>query len=410
MLRSSSSSSESEKAPRILWPGNRRPVMVLLDDPTPCRNPAWHEFPDQGQIAVVPNSFTERFADLIDRTGAAGKFSVIPSPGARGRIDQGLPDISSEELAGFLRLVQERIAPRWDISPEMITHNKAMDLTTWQPVAEREDAWAAHQDEQTLTAYISRALQMLRNVGLEPNGVTSPWQFGIEVEDAYANAIVTALREVCGVKVGWYFLHAVASPPPVPPVVKRLDVQTRTALVSLISASAGPGVHDFAWPTQRGEPAEIDALLTADLASGRLAELYAAGSPILFHTHWQSLFSNGTGAGLDALGELFARINRWGEHIRWTPARELAAYAAAREATQMESGAGRLTSEAPFACNEFTLRIPIPSDTTALYRNGTRLEEVPNVEILTAEDTWTRLQGEAMVCVPLTDGMELEWR
>lgn len=397
-------------APRILWPGNRCPVTVLLDDPTPCRNPAWHEFPDQGNVAVVPNRFTERFADLIECTGAAGKFSVVPSPGARGRIDQGLPGVSEEDLAGFLRIVGERIAPRWDISPEMITHNKAMDLTSWTPLAEREDAWAVHQDRQTLTDYISCALEMLRAVGLQPNGVTSPWQFGIEVEDAYADAIGTALRQVCGVQVGWYFLHAVASPSPVPPVVKRLNVPAKTALVSLISASAGPGVHDFAWPTQRGEPAALDALLTADLTTGRLAELYATRSPILFHTHWQSLFSNGTGAGLDALGELFTRINKWGKHIRWSPARELAAYAAAREATRIQVVENRITMQGPIACSEFTMAVPIPDGATTLYRGGRRLEEVVGAVILTAEDTWTRWQGEAMVCVPLPDRTELEWR
>jgi hypothetical protein len=398
------------QAPTVLWAGNRRPVTVLLDDPTPCRNPAWHEFPDAGNVAVVPNSFTASFADLIDRTGAAGKFSVIPSPGAKGRIDQGLPGVSQEDLDGFLRLVRERIAPRWDISPEMITHNKAMDLATWHPLPQREDVWAAEQDEQTLTRYISLALQMLRNVGLEPNGVTSPWQFGIEVEDAYARAVATALRDVCGVNVGWYFLHANNSPPPVPPVVKQLNAQERTALVSLVSASAGPGVHDFAWPTQAGRPAEVDALVSADLGSGRLAELYRAGSPITFHTHWQSLFSNGTGAGLAALGELFDRINRWGDHIRWTSAREMAAYAAARQATRIATGSDRLTFHAPFACREFTVSVPLPAGVHTIYRNGEPVTEVPSADVLVEEGTWTRLNGEAMVCVALTDGMELELR
>ncbi|HZS94603.1 MAG TPA: hypothetical protein VFA78_07390, partial [Chloroflexota bacterium] len=349
--------------PRILWPGNRRPVCVLLDDPTPCRNPAWHEFPEQGNVAVVPNSFTERFADLIDRTGAAGKFSVIPSPGAKGRIDQGLPGIAPDELAGFIGLVRDRIAPRWDISPEMITHNKAMDLETWQPLEEREDVWGAHQDEETLTRYISRALELLRNVGLEPNGVTSPWQFGIEIEDTYVKAIERALRDVCNVKLGWYFLHVDDSLPPATAVPKRLDAQAQTALVSLISGSAGPGVHDFAWPTQRGQPAETDALLSSDRSTGRLAEIFSTHEPMLFHTHWQSLFSNGSGAGLAALGVLFDRINGWGDQIRWTPARELATYAAAREATRIDAEGNRLRFEAPFACREFTVSVAQPAGT-----------------------------------------------
>ena len=81
------------------------------------------------------------------------------------------------------------------------------------------------------------------------------------------------------------------------------------------------GHYDFAWRTQFGEPAEIDVLLTADGTSGRLVELFAHDSTLAFHTHWQSLFSNGSGTGLDAFGRLIERINRtWGDRIRWTPA------------------------------------------------------------------------------------------
>src|SRR4051794_9428101 len=157
---------------QVHWPENRVPVTVLLDDPTPCRNPAWYEHPEQGHVAVIPNSFTEGFADVIDRTGAAGKFTVIPCPGGQGRIDEAMPGISTNELQGFLQLVRERIAPRWDISPEILTHNKALDLATMRPLPMNEDAWVAQQDEATLTAYIGRALQILCHVGLDPTGVT----------------------------------------------------------------------------------------------------------------------------------------------------------------------------------------------------------------------------------------------
>ena len=399
----------------IRWPGNRVPVTVLLDDPTPCRNPAWYEFPDAGHVAVVPNSFTERFADLIDRTGAAGKFSVVPCPGAQGRIDEGMPGVDEEELAGFLRLVRERIAPRWDISPELLTHNKALDLATMRPLPEREDVWAAHQDEATLTAYIARALQILRNVGLEPNGVTSPWALGREVEEVYANAIATALREVCGVRLGWYFLHLDSHAPAVPPRVMRLDPQAGTALVSIISGSReiSSGHYDFAWRTQFGEPAEIDVLLTADGTSGRLAELFAHDSPLAFHTHWQSLFSNGSGAGLDALGQLCERINRtWGDRIRWTSARELATYCTAREATRVETGDGgrRVTFRAPFSCFEFTIAVPIPEGASALYLDNTPLERLADGDAPLHEGTWRRAGADALICMPLRDGMELMWR
>jgi len=399
---------------RARWAGDRVPITILLDDPTPCRNPMWYEQPDQGHVAVIPNAFTEKFADLVERTGAAGKFSVIPCPGARGRVDEAVPYVPPEDLAAFLRLVRERIAPRWDISPEMLTHNKALDLATMEPLAEREDVWAARQDETTLTPYIARGLHILREAGLEPNGVTSPWAFGVEVEEAYATAIATALREVRGIRLGWYFLHADPRSPAVPPRVMRLDPARGTALVSIVSgARADSAGHlDFAWRTQRGEPAELDVLLTADGTGGRLAELFAQGSPIAFHTHWQSLFSNGSGAGLDALGTLIERINRvWGERIRWTSARELATYAAARAATRIDSGddGRRLTMAAPFACADFTLAVPAPDGATRLSLDGIPLDRVAAADVVVPEGCWRHDGAEALVCLSLRDGVELRW-
>jgi hypothetical protein len=284
-----------------------------------------------------------------------------------------------------------------------------------RPLPEREDAWAAHQDEATLTAYIARALQILRNVGLEPNGVTSPWALGREVEEAYANAIAAALREACGVRLGWYFLHLDSHAPAVPPRVMRLDPQAGTALVSIISGSReiSSGHYDFAWRTQFGEPAEIDVLLTADGTSGRLVELFAHDSPLAFHTHWQSLFSNGSGDGLDAFGRLVERINNtWGDRIRWTSARELATYCTAREATRVEAGDGgrRVTFRAPFSCFEFTIAVAIPDGATTLYLDNTPLERLPDGDAPLHEGTWRRAGADALICVPLHDGTALMWR
>lgn len=395
------------------WPENRLPVTILLDDPTPCRNPAWYEHPEQGHTAVIPHSFTERFADVSDRTGAAGKFSVIPCPGAQGRIDEAMPGIDTEDLHAFLHLVRARIAPRWDICPEILTHNKALDLATMRPLALKEDAWVAQQDEATLTAYIGRALQILRNVGLNPTGVTSPWATGREVEDRYASAIATALRDVCAIRVGWYFLHVDQRSPTVAPRLMHLNPAAGTALVSLVSGGTDrPNAYDFAWRTQFGEPAAIDAEIAPDGTSGRLAELFHHGSPLVFHTHWQSLFSNGSGAGLDAFEDVCQRINRtWGDRIRWTTARELALFSVARAATRVTGGgdghALRLT--APFSCAAFTCSIPVPRGAAVLTCDGRPLEQVPEGEGAMQEGTWRREGARARICLALSDGMELRW-
>jgi hypothetical protein len=399
---------------QVHWPGNRVPVTGIIDDPTPCRNPAWYEHPDEGHVSVIPNSFTEHFADTVENTGSAGKFSVVPCPGAQGRIDEGMPGVSAEDMDGFLRVVRERIAPRWDICPELLTHNLALDLDTMQPLELKEDAWVARQDEATLVAYIGRALQILRNVGLEPNGVTSPWTTGREVEDRYARAIGAALNEVCGVRLGWYFLHVDPRAPDVIPRIMQLDATAGTALVSIVSGSMDlPEAYDFAWRTQFGEPAVIDTQLSADGGSGRFLDLYRAGSPIVFHTHWQSLFSNGSGAGLKAFDDLCRRINRtWGERTRWTTARELATYCAARAATrfQLSDEGRRISVTAPFSCAMFTFSVPAPAVSSALLCDGERLEQVGDDQECMEEGTWCFSQGRARVCLSLKNNKELNWQ
>lgn len=399
---------------QVFWPGNRIPVTALLDDPTPCRNPAWYEHPEQGHVAVIPNSFTQQFADVIDRTGAAGKFSIVPCPGAQGRIDEGMPGVDAAEMNEFLRLARERIAPRWDICPELLTHNKALDLVTMRPLAMREDAWVAQQDETTLVAYIGCALQILRHVGLEPNGVTSPWSTGRPVEERYAGAIATALREVCGINLGWYFLHVDQQSPTVMPRIMQLDPQASTALVSIVSGSMdAPEAYDFAWRTQFGDPAVLDPHLSPDGTAGRFADLFAQNSPIVFHTHWQSLFSNGSGAGLAAFEELCQRINSaWGERVRWTSARELTAYSAARAATRVESSDGGYTVvlRAPFACAAFTFSMPLPPGATALLCAGRRLDQISGEPGPMNEGTWRREGNAARICLPLHDEVELTWQ
>jgi hypothetical protein len=389
------------------------PVSVLLDDPTPCRNPLWYEGHKAGRVAEIPNSFTAHFADVIERHGARGKFSVVPCPGGQGRLDQGVPGVSDEDLQSFLRIVRERIEPTWSTGPEMMTHNRAYDLATGGLLREREDAWGDHQTVETLTPYISLALQILRNVGLEPTGVTSPWRFAIKVEDAYNDATVAALRDVCGVRVGWYFLHDDSVSPAVPPVVRRCDSAKGEALVSLVSASRDAAGHaDFAWRTQFGEPARVDSVLSADGLSGRLTELFPHGEPMVFHTHWQSLWSNGTGAGLAALEEVFDRINRtWGEQVRWMSARELAEYAAAKAAVKMttrDEDRG-IDFVAPFPARNFTARIPRPDGAQTLQLNGQELMAVGADEML-GEGTWRPDGRSAVVTFSLSDGAALRWR
>jgi len=51
---------------------------------------------------------------------------------------------------------------------------------------------------------------------------------------------------------------------------------------------------------------------------------------MVFHTHWQSLYSNGRRTGLRVLDEVGRRVRAaWGEDIRWLKCSDLASEVAA---------------------------------------------------------------------------------
>jgi hypothetical protein len=71
--------------------------------------------------------------------------------------------------------------------------------------------------------------------------------------------------------------------------------------------------------------AGIESLLGADGAAGRIPEVVREGVPVLLWTHWQSLFSDGTYAGLWGLGKLLDRLQKqYGAELAWASCSELA--------------------------------------------------------------------------------------
>ncbi len=109
-------------------------------------------------------------------------------------------------------------------------------------------------------------------------------------------------------------------------------------LVSIVSQG-----DDHAWQTmdtfETGDDyvgSIADLWLTADGRGGRLAELFDAGTPVVFHTHWQSLYSNGRRTGLRVLDEVGRRVaDAWGADAEWTKCSDLAEMVAAmNEETQ----------------------------------------------------------------------------
>ena len=218
-----------------------------------------------------------------------------------------------------------------DITPEILTHARALDLETMTPLSMNERNWAEEQTAATMTPYIARALKILQRVGLSPTGVTSPWDFGIGVEEEYRVAIRQAMSGI-GVDQTWYFLHADRDSTELCSHVARR--QDDSWLVGLWAQ-----VDDFLWQTMeslRVDDANVqsiaDAYLTADGRGGRLAQLHTAGTPMAMVTHWQSLFSNGRRTGLRILNEVCRPVQgSLGEQVQWTHCSELARIIAAQD-------------------------------------------------------------------------------
>lgn len=397
------------------WAQRRAPCVLLVDDPAPGLNLMPCHEPGRGHVTHIPNAFVARFADVAAEYGICGKFSVVPFPLGLGRLDRRIAQVSPNELAEFLEIVRARIQPQFDMTPEMVTHAAALDVATEALLPDREDVWARGQCARHLAEYIGFGAQILRNVGLEINGVTSPWFFGIEGEGDYCRAIADGCAQAAvkpRERVWFYFLHTTETTPHVTPQVMYLN---RAAAEVVVSVPSGAGGHccapssDFAWGTQYGEAACVDALITADGAAGRLIELYERGGCLTFHTHWQALFSNGSQAGLDGLREIARRLAaRFGNRVRWTKCSALARYVAAAQtvavtlqrATETEM---ELVWESLYACPDFTVTAQLGGDWD-LYQvtsDDARLTRLADYSRVNCSNSWTRAGSRVTMCFDL---------
>ena len=296
-------------------------ISLIIDDPMPHHHSYYLQYPDrvsakgEPMVKTVPHTFLETFCDVAERYDIRGKFSVVPCPMGMGSVADTVEGVEPSILAAWLEAVKKRVAPRFSLCPEMLTHRTAVDIENRCLLDENEAVWSNHQDRTTLTPYIATALTVLRRAGLEPTGVTSPWNFGEQVEEDYTRAIAAAMEAVCGVKDSWYFCRYFSHEADIRPWI-ALDEDGRR-LVSI------PGtIEDHFWETiLSGEDADeyiramADRFVTEDGTAGDIVEAIANRTTPILLTHWQALYSNGTWAGLRILEEVARRVQPLG--LQW---------------------------------------------------------------------------------------------
>ncbi|MBI3973663.1 MAG: hypothetical protein HY332_20500 [Chloroflexi bacterium] len=311
------------------------PIALLVDDPCPLvhvfkehwvhvhrRAPATRD--GRPLLDTVPNSFLDRFCDVVDARGIAGKFSIVPVPAGKGDVVRGIDGYDPALTQQWLETARRRLSRRFDFCPEGLTHDLAVDLPTGTLLPVGENEWSQTQDRTTLTPYLTRALELLRRAGFDCTGITSPWVFGIAVEPEYQAAIIAAQRTVYRRDVSWYFLHMRHNAPGTRPWVAVAEGPVR--LVAIAST-----VKDVWWETidsPRTDATWIravaDQLLTADGRDGAIRRVLDAGGWPVLLTHWQSLFSNGLETGLRVLDEVGRRVEHTlGDEVTWSTCTEV---------------------------------------------------------------------------------------
>jgi hypothetical protein len=305
----------------------RTPISLIIDDGAPV-DPLFYELPGYETPLLVPREFTQRVVESFDRFDLRGKFTVIPMPSCLGRVDQTLKRVPPEHLANWLKLVREGIAPRFDITPEFLTHLKAYNFKSGDFQHIYEDIWISKAPPEEIVEYFVLAFQILKNVGLPATGITSPWVSGIDVEKKYTQALADAQWKVFERKLIWYFLHCTEWNAP-----RRcsIEYEDKTRGQTVVSVPANTG--DIFWTTHLSTRAEkqefirkgIDRMISADGRTGRIRQLMESGYPVVLVTHWQSLYTQGTGLGLEGLNALAERIQKvFGKNLEWVMCSELA--------------------------------------------------------------------------------------
>jgi len=411
---------------RVLNPRGRVPISLIIDDSTCLVNlnrfavpqfatawgsrqtfpQPWREWPPE-----IPDAFVRKFGEWCATHGVKGKYSIVPYPACVGRIDRVLPGWTAEALDASLKLVRTLMVPNWDIHPEMVTHTWVIDTRTGHRYPERSLGyqenweWTDGKSVDEIASYASYALQILKNVGLPCEGITTPGGFGIHVLAELAQATLEACRDVFRAEIPHYFRHTYTegdrSVAPQVEYASGLDGPDPRCVVSLIACA---GDWTGGWDCSRR--GDADRFITADLSGGRMVEVIDRGEPALMICHWTGIYFNGEEVGFRTFQEVVRRLHARYDSLIWMKLSEVARYWAAKELTRIERHGDRITLRAPFAAPQFTLRIRTRAAGPAALASRGQAQPLREVHALAdlAAGTWCREDQETTVCFDLPRG------
>ena len=411
----------------VLNPRNRIPVSLIIDDSTCLVNlnrfampqfdaafgganktylRNWREWPVE-----IPDAFVRKFGEWCAEHGVKGKYSIVPYPACVGRLDRQLPGWTQRELQESIELVRSLMLPNWDVHPEMVTHTRVIDTKTGHPYPDHSLKfmenweWTTGRSADEIAAYMAYALQILKNIGLPCEGITTPGGFGNRALPQLAQATLQSVREVFKADIPHYFRHLFdkgeESVAPRVEYASGLDGRDPKCVVSIIGCTG-----DWTGGWDNTPPGGVDKFITEDLQSGRMVEVIQRGEPALMLAHWTGIYWNGQELGFKIFQEVVRRLHARFDNLVWMKLSEVARYWAAKELTRIERNGNQVTFRAPFACPTFTAKIhaganAVPRLVTSAHSE--RLKEVSRALDL-RNGNWNRSDEGLIVCLDLPKG------
>ena len=378
---------------KVEHPKLKTPISLMIDDSNLLN-------------ADIFFNYLKKLSNLRRKYDLKGKMSITPWLKEFGPIDSKKdPPVPYKKLRKIVKYINKYINPYMDINPEMLTHGRAVNLKTGELLPVSEWEWSRKQSVKTLTGYISRAIKILRNIGIKSNGVTSPCDFGRGNEKRYANAVLNSELRINKRNFAWFFLSSSNKSGYVTPKILYMSKDKKKASLDIVS-SYNDWLLDEIVKRKIIQPNRIgllaDKYISKDGKKGRLARLLKNKSYVVFHTHWWALHNKGTNNGFKVYELILSRIKKYfGNNMLWMKCSDLCKYYVISKIAKVKinkiKDIMRVIVNSPFKCDDFTFSVKTKENIKKLFIGDKILLKVNKFNLF-GENTWIQMKNKIVVC------------
>jgi hypothetical protein len=265
--------------------------------------------------------------------------------------------------------------------------------------------WSQTKSADELAAYQAYALYILKEAGLECEGITTPGGYGGQNQKNLALGTLDALRDVYKTEIPHYFrdLFTEKGKSVAPQVLFPSDLNGSDpkCVVSIIGCT-----EDWFGNWDGLTPGSADKLISEDLQSGRMVEVIDTGEPAVIVCHWPGIYFNGDLVGFNILKEVKKRLDQKYDNLIWMKLSEIARYWAARELTTINAIGNKIILTAPFSSPGFTLKINSSLQDPGIKNEGAeakRFLRINNLNAIKSGTCYTDKSG-SILCFDLAKG------